>query len=275
MRSLPPEARDWLRSHGVEGGEAVRRLPTATTAALFVIGELVLRWYPGGSFLEEEPDAVAREVAALSALQETPVPAPRLVAWSDQPAAVLMTRVPGRHALDARDPGAVRTVLEAIHTASPRRLRGWSYRGYHEGFDLRPPRWWRDSDLWERAVVKSANRRATGEVTVIHRDFHPGNVLWAMGRISGVVDWGNACLGPASFDLAHYRVNLAVLVGQDVTDRRFPGEPDWDVEAALGFIDPWEARARDNWTGPWDQVPGDVARARVEAFVALAVARLG
>ena len=43
---------------------------------------------------------------------------------------------------------------------------------------------------------------------LVHRDYHPGNVLWRRSKISGVVDWQAACTGPAVADVAHCRVNL-------------------------------------------------------------------
>lgn len=275
MIPVPPAIRHWLEAQGVAVPSQVQPLATATTADLFAIGDLVLRWYGTGSFLDVEPDAVAREVAALTAVGGTPVPAPRLVAWSDDPPAVLMTLVPGRHARNARDPGAVRLVLDAIHATDPGPLGRWSYRGYHEGRDLARPRWWLDAEVWDRASGRTAIGPPDFDPVVIHRDFHPGNVLWANGAISGVVDWGNACLGPAAFDVAHYRVNLATLVGPELTDRRFPGDAAWDIEAALGYIDPWDPVAREAWAGPWPHVPAATARTRLEAFVGRAVARLG
>ena len=82
----------------------MRRLGT-TNGELWAVDASVLRWYGKGSFLELEPDAVSREVAALSALESSGVPAPRLLAWSLDPPALLTTMRPGRTELDARDTG--------------------------------------------------------------------------------------------------------------------------------------------------------------------------
>jgi aminoglycoside phosphotransferase (APT) family kinase protein len=265
----------WLAEHGVADPRVVHRLESATTADLFAIDDLVLRWYAGGTFLLDEPDALRREVAALTILGNTPVPAPRLVAWSAEPPVVLMTRLSGGHRLDVADPGAVRGLLEQIHAVDPEPFARWSYRGYHEGVDLPAPVWWRDGGLWDRALRISAAGPPAYEPVFIHRDFHPGNLLWTTDDISGVIDWGNACLGPAAFDLAHYRVNLATLVGPQVADIAFAGDPAWDIEAALGYVDPWSPDARDVWEGPWPQVSASVARDRLEAFIARAVASRG
>ena len=274
MTRLAPDASAWLATNGIVPSR-VHRVGGATTGELFVVDGLLLRWYGRGSFLEEEPDAVAREAAALSALVDTGVPAPTLIAWSLEPPALLTTLRPGRHELGARDSGAILAMLQAIHATDPAGLARWSYRGYHEGRNLPRPAWWKDADLWALAVGWSSVGPPVSEPVLIHRDFHPGNLLWADGAISGVVDWGNACVGPAAFDLAHYRVNVATLFGPEVADERFPADPAWDIEAALGLIDPWDRVARDRWEGPWPHASAEEARTRLESFVARAVARLG
>lgn len=54
----------------------------------------------------------------------------------------------------------------------------------------------------------------------LHRDFHPGNVLFDVAprspagpRITGVVDWVQTSWGPADLDVAHCSTNLALLHG--------------------------------------------------------------
>jgi aminoglycoside phosphotransferase (APT) family kinase protein len=167
-------------------------------------------------------------------------------------------------------------LLEAIHTVAPGPLATWTYRGYHEGRLLRRPAWWRDARTWERAVIRTETARPRAPGVFIHRDFHPGNLLWSGDRISGVVDWSNACVGPAAFDAAHARVNLATLHDAETADAVLPGDPAWDLEAAFGFLD-WGAddTALDEWVGPEPDVAPGVGRARLERFVARALAALG
>ncbi len=215
-------------------------------------------------------------MAALTALEDSAVPAPRLVRASERaPAAVLMTRVPGTPELAIPDAGALRAITDAIHAVDAAWLTPWTYRGYHEGVALARPAWWRDASLWERAVRQTEIARPTAAGVLIHRDFHPGNILWLDGAITGVVDWVNTCVGPAAFDVAHMRVNLAALDGQAAVDRLFPGDPAWDVEAAFGFLDWWSTEAIDGWVGPWPHVRADLARERFEAFMGHALALLG
>lgn len=281
MRRLPVELLAWAQDQvGDEPIDGIQRLPRARTSE--VIGlrageqQLVLRWYAARGFLDLEPDAIEREVAALAALEDSPVPAPGLVAASQEdPAAVLMTRVPGRFLVDPPDLGAIGAMLELIHKIDPGSLAPWSYRGYHEGQVLRRPAWWRDVVAWERAVIQTGTARPVGPAVFLHRDLHPGNLLWSGHAVSGVVDWVNACIGPAGVDLGHLRVNLAILDGVAAADALEPGDPSWDIEMALGILDWRGGDALDRWTGPWPHVAPAQARSRLEAFVGAALARLG
>ena len=279
MRRLPPSVLAWVEDQvGGEPLDGIQRLPRARTSE--VIGlrvgarQLVLRWYPDRGFLDLEPHAIEREVAALTALEDSLVPAPGLVAASLlAPAAVLMTRVPGRFHLESPDAGALRAMLAQIHACDPGPLAPWAYRGYHEDQVLRRPGWWRGAGSWERAVVQTETARPTGPAVFVHRDFHPGNLLWSDSAISGIVDWVNACVGPAGVDLGHLRVNLAILGGVEAADAVDAGDPGWDIEMALGILD-WRAGALDRWVGPWPHIPPNQSRARLERFVGAALARL-
>jgi hypothetical protein len=105
---------------------------------------------------------------------------------------------------------------------------------------------------------------------LVHRDFHPGNVLWRRGLVSGVVDWQGACTGPAVADVAHCRVNLLTFGAG--TAERFTGlwervsgtvyHPWADIITIIGFLDD----LRDDWGSE---------RLLVEDMLARAVAGLG
>ena len=281
---LPAHAAGWVRSVVGAGWRirGVRPLEASSSTVLAVeLGRgsarqcLVLRLHDQAWFLEEGASALAREAAALSVAAAAGLPAPRLVAWSNRrPAALLMTTLPGAPELLIPDPGAVRDVLERIHALPTASLAEWSYRAYHEGITVTRPSWWRDAATWERVARLAGAPPDIAEPVVIHRDFHPGNLLWVEGRLGGVVDWVEACVGPAAIDVSHMRVNLAVLHGPVVADGVIAGDPAWDLEAALGFLDWSPPGAVDGWAGPWPHLPADVARARLEAFVSGALARL-
>ena len=53
----------------------------------------------------------------------------------------------------------------------------------------------------------------------LHRDFHPGNLLWEGGQIRGIVDWAFACQGPVAVDVAHTRCNLMMVDGLEAAER--------------------------------------------------------
>ena len=278
MTSLIPEVSDWLASvlGSSRADGVVTPLPASTSSVLVLAGGEVLRWYDDGRFLEDEPEAVAREAAALTALAGSGVPAPRLIAASERaPAALLMTRLTGSPDLDIPDPAAITDLLERVHAVPPGRLARWSYNGYHEDRDLARPGWWRNTGEWDRAVRQTSTARPHAPAVLIHRDFHPGNLLWSGRALTGVVDWVNACVGPAEVDAAHLRVNLAVLEDVANADRVVAGDPAWDIEAAFDFLD-WQSQdAVDAWPGPWPALDAATARIRLEAFVARALARLG
>ncbi|WP_324614413.1 phosphotransferase [Streptomyces sp. MMG1121] len=74
-----------------------------------------------------------------------------------------------------------------------------------------------ETAAWAAAidVIRKPAPRYAGRF--LHRDFHPGNVLFDMpptsaagARITGVVDWAAASWGSADLDVAHCSTNLAL-----------------------------------------------------------------
>jgi aminoglycoside phosphotransferase (APT) family kinase protein len=124
--------------------------------------------------------------------------------------------------------------------------------------------------VWEQAVEISRGPPPAAPAVLVHRDSHPGNVLWRWGKVSGVVDWQAACAGPAVAGVAHCRVNLLTL-GTDAAERftawwqHASGtayHPWADVVTIIGFLDD----LRDDW-GPEELI--------IEDMLARAVAELG
>jgi aminoglycoside phosphotransferase (APT) family kinase protein len=58
-------------------------------------------------------------------------------------------------------------------------------------------------------------RPADSPVAVLHADLKPAHVLVDGGALSGVIDWGDVCLGDPDFDLAL----IAMFFGQDIVER--------------------------------------------------------
>jgi aminoglycoside phosphotransferase (APT) family kinase protein len=272
----------------------------------------VLRRWARPGWDDEDPDfTAAREAAILELLAPTPVPAPELVAADpdasacDVPA-LLITRLPGGppdlHADVAALTDGLAAALPPIHAvAVPAAGRAVGaggaapapgapapgapaptgpvapvppYRRFYEPDRLAPPAWSGRPGLWARAFEVAAGPPPDGRACFIHRDYHPGNTLWAGGRLVGVVDWIGGSLGPPSVDLGHMRVNLAMDLGLEVADRflaahraltGFDHHPYWDVASVVDVAPE---------LGPASAAP-DPELERLEELLAAALARLG
>ena len=206
------------------------RLPGSSSTSLWEVqtGErrLVLRVLDNDDWLRMEPDLVAHEVAALQHACGGGLPAPQPVAWDEDGQAcgvplLLMTWLPGEVLLrPARLDDWLRRqarALLAIHRR-PAQDFGWSWFSWARP-DPQAPAWSEFPEAWERAIEIATGPAPAAPSCFIHRDFHPVNLLWQGERLSAVVDWVNACRGPAAVDLAHCRGNLVALYGMEVADR--------------------------------------------------------
>jgi len=202
----------------------------------------------------DEPDPAAREARALRLAGAAAVPTPALLAVDPDGTqagvpALLMSRLPGRvdwwpSDLD-RWLERLAALLPRIHgTALPPGEAVPRFAPYRQE-NYRPPGWARYPRVWERAVEISRAPAPDLPAVLLHRDFHPGNVLWRYGRVSGVVDWLGACSGPAPADVAHCRINLLTM-GAEVVSRftvrweQMAGtryHPWGDVVTVVGFLD--------------------------------------
>jgi aminoglycoside phosphotransferase (APT) family kinase protein len=283
LRSEPPaRALRWCEGVVGRGAELVgiAPLPGGTASAVHALDvrdargrvrRLVLRRFVRRDWLEEEPDAPRREATALEIVDSCPVPTPRLLALdaraerTDVPA-LLMTRLGGSIEWNPAELepflAHLAAVLPDIHgTTIPPGATLPDYRPYHPR-PRRPPSWSARPDVWVRAFEVFDGPAPAHDRCLIHRDYHPGNVLWADGAVSGVIDWSNASVGSANADIGHCRVNLAGYIGIEAAERfleitgREDYHPYWDLVAALGGFEEGDIDARD------------------EDFVAYAVGRL-
>ncbi len=264
LRSRPPQrALDW--AGGLLGGtvvstQALRGGMSSAVHALTICltgdgkRQVVLRRYVRADADAEQRDAAAREADILGLVEAVAVPTPSLVAVdpSGEHAgvpAVLMSRLPGRVDWAPADLDrwirSLAALLPTVHEAAlPLAGVLGSFAPYaQERYD--PPGWARWPRVWERAAELAHEPPPDLDVRFIHRDFHPGNVLWRGGRVTGLVDWQAACAGPASADVAHCRANL-FRYGLDVADRfraaweRGTGErfhPWAEIATIVGFLD--------------------------------------
>jgi aminoglycoside phosphotransferase (APT) family kinase protein len=288
LRSRPPRAAlQWAgatlggtvtAARALRGGaaSAVHLLTVARAGG--AVERVVLRRYVRPELNAEEPDIAMWEARALRLVEGLELPTPRLLAVDATGAhagvpAVLMSRLAGR--VDWSPPNLERLagVLPQVHALPlPRPGTVRPFAPYRQEC-YRPPEWARWPAVWTRAVewFHRPTPDGAGPDVFIHRDFHPGNVLWRRGRVSGVVDWASASIGPASVDVGHCRGNLFGY-GLEVAERftaiweRLTGaryHPWADLVTIIGSLD-----------GLRDDPPADPERDAVEDALARAVAEL-
>ena len=182
----------------------------------------VVKLYPEGD------GTALSEWGRLEFAQRVAAPVPEPVAadlesaWFGRPALV-MSWLPGRPDVNPKDTdswvAALAQTLAQIHetvldgaggvlTPSPP-VQTWH------------PEAGEDHPLTAAAVSAVTARlfSLSAERVFVHGDFHPGNVLWHRGRISGVVDWSAGRLNARWSELAYCRADVCLLLGPDVADR--------------------------------------------------------
>lgn len=261
LRSAPSEdALRWAARAAevtVEGWTVLRGGTSSAMYALDVTGsartKLVLRCHVRPDLEDEAPSMVVREAAALRMVASIDVPTPGLVAYdvTGKEAGVrslLMTWLPGWVVWDPTAPNLwlsrLAEVLPVLHSAPTDDADLGHYANYAQS-SYEPPAWAAHRPVWERAVEIFQGPVLDTERCFVHRDFHPGNVVWRRGLVSGVVDWASACLGPPSVDIGHCRANLLgyapeladiyTQYAEGTTGRPF--HPWADIAALIGMLD--------------------------------------
>lgn len=203
--------------------------------------------------------SVDHEARGLTIAEAACVPAPRVVA-ADRDGSVcgvpvlVMTRLGGRPVLASDDPrwtAELAATLCSIVDADVD-LRGLDPVPSWVDLALERPAWFTDAGLWAAAWDRFRSGLAAMPEVLLHRDFHPINVVWRDGEvgggIEGVVDWVHTGRGPAGYDIGRCRVNVALTMGMEMADRFLAdcGELGtsydfaWDLETTLalcGHID--------------------------------------
>jgi aminoglycoside phosphotransferase (APT) family kinase protein len=267
---IPRETRAWVRASIGDRTRIVSAGPRAggTSSAVHALTvedatgtrrRLVLRRYVRADWLAEEPDLAEHEAVVLALLDRSDVLAPRLVAvdptgaHTDVPA-VLMSALPGRVRWSARDlPGYLEQLVDALlpihRTPVPADVAVRPFRRYYDGEDVQPPEGTTQRAAWARAIEVHAGPppAPSGDPVFIHRDYHPGNVLWVGDAVTGVVDWASASVGAPDADVGHCRVNLARHLGWDAAEAfraiyeeragRRDYDPYWDLVTIVGMLD--------------------------------------
>ena len=214
-----------------------------------------LRWWvPDSEWQHWIARAVPLETAVLTKLEGSDIPAPRVIGSTTDAAvggpAVLMTRLPGEVHLTPRDRERwlrqMAQMLTRIHALA---IDGKPFESWLDHSQLSPPLDASRADVWREAIALVAEERAPTRTSFLHRDYQHFNMLWSRERLTGVVDWIEACVGPPEVDVGHCRLNLTVLFSADMADRflaMYEAESGhrvdawWDIHALLSFGPSWK-----------------------------------
>lgn len=212
----------------------VRRLAGGVDAATHAV-----RFEPGGWYVVKRvrgpaAGSLAGELDRLRFARRAPVATPEPVAldaagaWFGHPALVMgLVRGAG-----VFHPGVgswideLARALAAVHSCGLDDDVPAALREPHAGVAWQPappeelPRTARVAALVEvgRSLAQGCEGVGPPDV-LLHHDFHHGNVLWDDGRVSGVVDWNEARVGPALCDVGYCSVDLAMTHGLDAAER--------------------------------------------------------
>lgn len=261
----PSNAVDWVNKKIGEQKEHLRIEPLVggTSSHLYKMDysdgggteSCVLRLFTKAEWLAMEPDLAGHEAASLLEAAKTGLAVPGLLAFDASGEqcgvpAVLMTKIEGSVVLQPDNEQewleGLAAVLVKIHSHEAASFR-WEYFSYNQALSLERPDWSDYPEEWLRAFSIARGAPPSAESCFLHRDFHPANILWKGQEVSGVVDWVNACRGPAGVDVGHCRLNLAQLYGIETADRfleaymrhadRFIYRAYWDILALTDILD--------------------------------------
>ena len=194
------------------------------------------------------------ETGVLAKLEHSDIPVPRVIGSLNDEAhggpAVLMTRLPGKVHLMPRDRDdwlrQMARMLARIHAL---RVNGRPFESWLDHSQLTPPPDAPRPQVWTEAIALVAGEHPPLRTCFLHRDYQHFNMLWSRERLTGVVDWSEACVGPPEVDVGHCRLNLTVLFSADVADRfrdlyqaeaGYSMDAWWDVHALLSYDPSWK-----------------------------------
>ncbi len=226
------------------------------------------------------------ERLGLARRSAVPTPEPLLLdlegRWFGTPA-LLMAALPGETSHDRDDNegwvAQLAGTLAAIHrtrllTPIPDVVRRPATWATFEADELPPGV---RAEAIRSALAHLRQLAKTQPVVFSHGDYHPGNVLFDGGVISGVVDWSATKLEPAGFDVATCRAMLAVMSGAELPDRflaayRNAAEAPvvhlrlWDVLAGARAFQ-WSPHAQEAFAALGVRIEADEVRKRIEVFL--------
>jgi len=298
---LTESVRAWIEraTHArVVGVERIRDATSSLLNDVEVEGDggrahVILRRFTDKTWVRSEPDVALREAVSLQHATRAGLPAPTFVAL-DQAGeecgvpATLVAKLPGKVVLSPEDfapwiHGLAKGAAQ-IHRVDAAGFK-WKYRRYNERDSLAVPDWSQQPDAWRKAIDVVLGPAPSYSECLIHRDYHPSNVLWENGEVSGIVDWVTGCRGPAGIDVAWCRMNLANLHGVEVADeflaayieeagKEFTYDPYWDLMTIVELL-PGPPSMYEGWRlAGQPHISDATLRERVDEYVVSLVAPL-
>jgi Ser/Thr protein kinase RdoA (MazF antagonist) len=294
---------EWAAAVTGGGFETIEPLPGGEATSVFRVsghGEAAIVKAFTEQWVQDEPWVPEHEATTLRALERAGLPVPKLLAADTAGGragvpALLMANLPGRVEIPQSAPDwwldGLARLAARVHEVNYGAIapNGAAYQPYNPTLAGVPPAWSAVPAAWEMAGrVLGASPvgadEARGDVPVfLHRDFHPGNVLWSSAVVTGLVDWGAACLGPRGVDVGHCRVNLTQSHGSAAAERFLMAyeaaagtrvDRIWDLRAAVDILPVESVYAGWLAVGRTDLTLG-LVRERLDRFVSDAVVYAG
>jgi aminoglycoside phosphotransferase (APT) family kinase protein len=266
--------------------------------------DVVVRHIDDAEWLAREPYLISAEATALGLAAGSGLPVPEHLASDGCGGRLLMTLLTGRPRIDREHLASTVDRFAAVAVA----IAAVDVPSWVSSADSGLPSWrpwaprqpeppvWGSRTLWERAIAAYRSRPPQGSEeparpVLLHRDLHPLNLLWEAERLTGVVDWVNACVGHPHVEVYHARLNLAILGGLDLAEefldryleqaRSTSGvsagadvyDPRWDLETPISLASwppdgsAWRALGRGDLTD-------ERVWAAIEEFMAAALDQL-
>ncbi len=249
MVGVEPRLITW--AEGVLGAtvESVRGLRAGGSPWLLetVVQSAVMRVGTADDIALLRVEHAGLQVAATSGL---PVPQVLATEFSGDPAALLMELMPGSSLIPPERPprrlralGAAAAALQVVEVPAASRLPRRDRPIGPVDFDrLRAEA--PAQELLQRAEEARDSYRPRRTEGFVHDDMWQGNALWDGDRLTGVIDWECAGVGPAGVDFGALRLDAAMCFDVDAADdvlagwvaeagRRADDVAYWDVVAAL------------------------------------------
>ena len=262
-REVPKRVRAWAQEQLKSEIIAIKPVGGGRTDTISAVhlghGErVILRYVSMERWGEIGRQHVVCEALGSRLMEGSSLPVPRLIASDPDGSgtgdyANLTTWLPGQVrlgplGLDAIDELArIAVIIHGTPVDDDHRPRPYEF---WTPDDLEVPSWTSRPELWQRAIDIFNQGPPPTHQGLVHRDFHPGNILWKGDRITGVIDWAETSWGPPDLDVMHSRANFAMLHDFDsadafsdayrwhggVLDNDHDAEVFWAVSDILGFL---------------------------------------